>query len=77
MDIKRSGSQPSGRGPADWFTGTVGWFFVSDNTCPHCHAGYQTSCQHKEFVGGAQAPSLRVPRGWHVGGYSGSSLVRA
>lgn len=23
MAIKRSGSQPSGRGPADWFTGTV------------------------------------------------------
>jgi quercetin dioxygenase-like cupin family protein len=23
MDIKRSGSQPSGAGPADWFTGTV------------------------------------------------------
>jgi quercetin dioxygenase-like cupin family protein len=23
MDIKRVGSQPSGRGPADWFTGTV------------------------------------------------------
>jgi quercetin dioxygenase-like cupin family protein len=23
MDIKRSGSQPSVRGPADWFTGTV------------------------------------------------------
>jgi quercetin dioxygenase-like cupin family protein len=23
MDIKRAGSQPSGRGPADWFTGTV------------------------------------------------------
>jgi quercetin dioxygenase-like cupin family protein len=23
MEIKRSGSQPSGRGPADWFTGTV------------------------------------------------------
>jgi quercetin dioxygenase-like cupin family protein len=23
MDIKRSGSQPSGIGPADWFTGTV------------------------------------------------------
>ncbi len=23
MDIKRSGSQPSARGPADWFTGTV------------------------------------------------------
>src|ERR1700704_3387321 len=39
----------------------IGSFFASDNTCPHCHAGYQTSCQHKEFVGGAQAPSLRVP----------------
>ena len=23
MDIKRAGSQPSGQGPADWFTGTV------------------------------------------------------
>ena len=23
MDIKRSGTEPSGRGPADWFTGTV------------------------------------------------------
>jgi quercetin dioxygenase-like cupin family protein len=23
MEIKRSGSQPSGKGPADWFTGTV------------------------------------------------------
>jgi hypothetical protein len=23
MEIKRCGSQPSGRGPADWFTGTV------------------------------------------------------
>jgi quercetin dioxygenase-like cupin family protein len=23
MNIKRSGSEPSGKGPADWFTGTV------------------------------------------------------
>ena len=23
MDIKRAGSQPSGKGPADYFTGTV------------------------------------------------------
>src|SRR4051794_33324584 len=23
MEIKRAGSQPSGRGPGDWFTGTV------------------------------------------------------
>ena len=39
----------------------IGSFFASDNTCPHCRAGYQTSCQHREFVGGAQAPMLRVP----------------
>jgi quercetin dioxygenase-like cupin family protein len=23
MDFKRSGSQPSGKGPAEWFTGAV------------------------------------------------------
>ena len=23
MEIKRNGSQPSGKGPAEWFTGTV------------------------------------------------------
>jgi len=39
----------------------IGSFFASDNTCPHCKAGYQSSCQHKEFVGTAQAPLLRVP----------------
>jgi threonine dehydrogenase-like Zn-dependent dehydrogenase len=39
----------------------IGSFFASDNTCPHCHHGYQTSCQNREFVGGAQAPMLRVP----------------
>ena len=39
----------------------IGSFFASDNTCAHCHAGYQTSCQHREVVGGAQAQLLRVP----------------
>jgi threonine dehydrogenase-like Zn-dependent dehydrogenase len=39
----------------------IGSFFASDNTCPHCNRGYQSSCQHREFVGGAQAPLLRVP----------------
>jgi len=39
----------------------IGSFFASDNTCPHCQAGYQTACQHRELVGGAQAPILRVP----------------
>jgi threonine dehydrogenase-like Zn-dependent dehydrogenase len=39
----------------------IGSFFASDTTCPHCNRGYQSSCQHREFVGGAQAPLLRVP----------------
>ena len=39
----------------------IGSFFASDNTCPICRAGYQTSCVHREFVGGAQAEYLRVP----------------
>lgn len=33
----------------------IGSFFASDNTCPNCQAGYQSSCQVAEFVGGAQA----------------------
>jgi threonine dehydrogenase-like Zn-dependent dehydrogenase len=37
----------------------IGSFFVSDNICPHCRAGYQSSCEHRESVGGAQAPLLR------------------
>ena len=39
----------------------IGSFFASDNTCPHCHHGYQTSCANRKFVTGAQAPLLRVP----------------
>jgi len=39
----------------------IGSFFASDDTCPHCRAGFQSSCQHRELVGGAQAPYLRVP----------------
>src|SRR6266699_1300989 len=39
----------------------IGSFFASDNTCPICQIGYQSSCQHAEFVGTAQAPVLRVP----------------
>jgi threonine dehydrogenase-like Zn-dependent dehydrogenase len=39
----------------------IGSFFASDNTCPTCQIGYQSACQHRELVGGAQAPFLRVP----------------
>lgn len=39
----------------------IGSFFASDNTCPNCRAGYQSACEHKEFVSTAQASILRVP----------------
>src|SRR5437868_6783954 len=39
----------------------VGSFFASDNTCPICQAGYQSSCVQREIVLGAQAGRLRVP----------------
>src|SRR6266550_2100717 len=39
----------------------IGSFFASDNVCLTCQIGYQSSCQHRELVGGAQAPLLRVP----------------
>src|SRR5438874_689222 len=39
----------------------IGSFFASDNTCPNCKAGYPSSCQQRELIGGAQAPLLRVP----------------
>lgn len=39
----------------------IGSFFASDNTCPICKAGYQTSCIHREPISTAQAPYLRVP----------------
>ena len=39
----------------------VGSFATSDNTCPNCRFGYQSSCVHREFMSGAQAPVLRVP----------------
>jgi threonine dehydrogenase-like Zn-dependent dehydrogenase len=39
----------------------VGSFCVSDNTCPHCRFGFQSSCEQREFMTGAQAPLARVP----------------
>ena len=39
----------------------IGSFFASDNTCEICQAGYQTSCIHREAVGGAQSQRMRVP----------------
>jgi quercetin dioxygenase-like cupin family protein len=39
MEIKRSGSQPSGKGPADWFTGTVRIDPLFQPNAPACAAG--------------------------------------
>ena len=39
----------------------VGSFCISDNTCPHCKHGFQSSCVQREFMSGAQAPYARVP----------------
>lgn len=39
----------------------VGSFCLSDNTCPHCRHGFQSSCVQREFMTGAQAPYARVP----------------
>src|SRR3954471_12032008 len=39
----------------------VGSFATSDNTCPNCRYGYQSSCVQREFMTRAQAPVLRVP----------------
>lgn len=39
----------------------VGSFCISDNTCPHCRFGFQSSCVQREFMSRAQAPLARVP----------------
>jgi threonine dehydrogenase-like Zn-dependent dehydrogenase len=39
----------------------VGSFVISDNSCPHCKFGFQSSCEQREFMTGAQAPLARVP----------------
>jgi threonine dehydrogenase-like Zn-dependent dehydrogenase len=39
----------------------IGSFAASDNACPNCEYGYQSSCMHREFITRAQAPVLRVP----------------
>jgi len=39
----------------------VGSFCLSDNTCPHCRYGFQSSCVQREFMTGAQSQFARVP----------------
>ena len=39
----------------------IGSFATSDNTCPNCRYGYQSSCVQREFMSTAQAPLVRIP----------------
>jgi threonine dehydrogenase-like Zn-dependent dehydrogenase len=39
----------------------IGSFVISDNTCPHCKHGFQSSCEQREFMTGAQATYACIP----------------
>ena len=56
--VEEVGRDVTGVSPGQF---VIGSFWASDNTCPHCRAGYQTACTNREFVNGAQAEALRVP----------------
>ncbi|MFF7524550.1 zinc-dependent alcohol dehydrogenase family protein [Streptomyces pseudovenezuelae] len=56
--VEEVGSEVSSVRPGQF---VIGSFVASDNTCPICQAGYQTSCQHAQWVNGAQAEYVRIP----------------
>ncbi|MQY27455.1 zinc-dependent alcohol dehydrogenase family protein [Nocardia aurantia] len=39
----------------------VGGFAYSDNTCPNCRYGYQSTCVHGGFFNTCQAEAVRIP----------------
>lgn len=56
MDIKRSGSKPSVKGPAEWFTGSVRIDFLFDAEAPARAAGAAVT-----FEPGARTAPRRPP----------------
>ncbi|WP_433178642.1 zinc-dependent alcohol dehydrogenase family protein [Actinoallomurus sp. CA-150999] len=40
----------------------IGSFATSDNTCPNCRNGYQSSCVNREFMSTCQAEYVRIPQ---------------
>ena len=58
--VEEVGSEVSTVHPGQF---VIGSFFASDNTCPHCRAGFQTACVDRRPMAaeGAQAEMLRVP----------------
>ena len=61
MDIKRSGSQASARGPGDWFTGTVRMDPLFQAVAPARAAGNAVT-----FEPGARTAWHTHPRGQHL-----------
>jgi threonine dehydrogenase-like Zn-dependent dehydrogenase len=39
----------------------VGGFVASDNTCPHCLAGFQANCEQGTGYDGCQSEQIRIP----------------
>jgi len=56
--VEEVGSEVTNLRPGQF---VIGSFATSDNTCPTCLHGYQSSCRQREFMTRAQAPYLRVP----------------
>ena len=71
MDIKRNGSRPSGRGPADWFTGTVRIDPLHDAPEPA-----RISCAAVTFEPGARTAWHTHPLGQTLIVISGSGLAQ-
>ena len=44
----------------------VGSFCISDNTCPHCRFGFQSSCVQREFMSGAGRRRLMPVCRWRT-----------
>jgi len=72
MDIKRSGSQPSGRGPAECFTGTVRIDPLFETPPPARGLGVSVT-----FEPGARTAWHRHPRGQTLVVTAGSGLVQS
>jgi quercetin dioxygenase-like cupin family protein len=75
MEIKRSGSQPSGKGPGDWFTGTVRIDPLFDSRIPARAAGASVTFEpgartawHTHPLGQTLIVTSGVGRAQHWGG---------
>jgi hypothetical protein len=84
VEIKRSGSQPSGKGPAEWFTGTVRIDplyqapdparVVAASVTFEPGARHTSTREHRRFV---RAHSVQPVTGLYVGLRVAHSLVQA